>query len=552
MDNRLTIIIPYANEGVEVKNTVLSILEHSNNNVDIIVINDASDDAYNYERDLNGLPIRYILNRKRIGVAASRDLGVELCNTDYFLLLDAHMRFYDDNWVKRIIKSLDTNPNVMLCAQSKVLRLVDGVLKEQSTDKVFWGAYINLYSPINYFEPQWAYTNWLTSTPNIVKRREIPIVLGAGYATSKNYWNRLHGLKGLLSYGSDEILISLKIWLEGGKCILMPDVVIGHLYRFSAPYEHHSDTRIYNRLYIGYILCPLKYQKKLKAIQRTRSAQEFQEACKLFYDYFSEIKKEKDSFDKIKRHDFSSFEVLNNIFRHRDKEPIKRKEQYILKCIFNIISKICISDNIGLIYGKLGTSILLYHYARYTKNRFIMSVANDYLEAVIKKIDTVNCLNIPNGLLGIGWGISYLYQQKFICGDINDVLSEIDKKVEELAPNRMEDLNIEYGLGGVIRYVLTRLHDVENSSKRFVFNKDFLEELYIRAKDVIDNNIQNNCSDAYMEYILHYENKKTSDPASIYDILMLPSWNKYSKKNNDISLYGLTGMCLEHILSQMQ
>ena len=37
-------------------------------------------------------------NEVRMGVAASRDYGINYCTTPYFLLLDGHMRFYDAAW----------------------------------------------------------------------------------------------------------------------------------------------------------------------------------------------------------------------------------------------------------------------------------------------------------------------------------------------------------------------------------------------------------------------------------------------------------------------
>lgn len=88
----------------------------------------------------------------------------------------------------------------------------------------------------------------------------------------------------------------------------------------------------------------------------------------------------------------------------------------------------------------------------------------------------------------------------------------------------MQNLDLEYGLGGIVRYVLSRM----------------------------DEKICSNCPDVYVEYILYYEKKKEIDPPSIYDILMLPGWNKYSKACKDISLHGLSGLCLEFILQQQQ
>ena len=107
---KLTIIIPFLNEGKEVYNTVKSIRDHSNmNEVAIILINDASNDKFNYEEIANEFNTEYYTNPSRLGVAASRDLGVKLCKTPYFLLLDAHMRFYNNKWVDRIVSELNDN-----------------------------------------------------------------------------------------------------------------------------------------------------------------------------------------------------------------------------------------------------------------------------------------------------------------------------------------------------------------------------------------------------------------------------------------------------------
>lgn len=52
----------------------------------------------------------------------------------------------------------------------------------------------------------------------------------------QNVLTRLRGLEGLRNYGADEQFISLKVWCEGGRCTLLKDVVIGHIYRKRAPY----------------------------------------------------------------------------------------------------------------------------------------------------------------------------------------------------------------------------------------------------------------------------------------------------------------------------
>ena len=64
--------------------TVKSVRETAGDMVDVITINDCS--------------VISLENEVRMGVAASRDYGINYCTTPYFLLLDGHMRFYDAAW----------------------------------------------------------------------------------------------------------------------------------------------------------------------------------------------------------------------------------------------------------------------------------------------------------------------------------------------------------------------------------------------------------------------------------------------------------------------
>ena len=119
--NKLTVIIPFLTEGEESENTLRSIREHADGEVDILVINDASTDGWDYGSVARKFRAEYVVNERRMGVAASRDLGVERCRTPYFLLLDAHMRFYDRDWVGTIVSELEGEERSLLCCQTKVL-----------------------------------------------------------------------------------------------------------------------------------------------------------------------------------------------------------------------------------------------------------------------------------------------------------------------------------------------------------------------------------------------------------------------------------------------
>ena len=62
MDCKLTIIITFKNEGEEVFNTLKSLKEKSLGKYKIILINDNSDDNFNYDYLQNEFDCLYVLN----------------------------------------------------------------------------------------------------------------------------------------------------------------------------------------------------------------------------------------------------------------------------------------------------------------------------------------------------------------------------------------------------------------------------------------------------------------------------------------------------------
>lgn len=80
---------------------------------------------------------------------------------------------------------------------------------------------------------------------------EVLCVIGTPYACSSEYWKLINGLDGLITYGTEEELLSLKVWLEGGRCLLLRDWVVGHIYRDEFPYEVPRVDVVYNRLFVA-------------------------------------------------------------------------------------------------------------------------------------------------------------------------------------------------------------------------------------------------------------------------------------------------------------
>lgn len=247
-ESRLTVIIPFLNEADEVRNTVANLRETAAGPVDILLINDASNDGYDYKSVAEAYGARYVEHRHRAGVAASRDEGVALSATDYVLLLDGHMRFPETGWDDLLLRYLPTDHRAIWSGNTLVMnREADGTVAWKETTPSF-GAYMLLD------DEAWG-IEWNRCDPAPGEEVcDVSCILGACYAFHKAYWRHLGGLEGLQQYGLDEQLISYKAWMEGGRCKLIKSLKAGHLYRKSFPYKMPDNYVERNRLFLTELL----------------------------------------------------------------------------------------------------------------------------------------------------------------------------------------------------------------------------------------------------------------------------------------------------------
>ena len=73
-------------------------------------------------------------------------------------------------------------------------------------------------------------------------------MLGAFYAFTRSFWELIKGLEGLTGYGFDEPFISLKAWYLGGRCLLLRDFYVGHLYREDFPTKVNAERFYANQM----------------------------------------------------------------------------------------------------------------------------------------------------------------------------------------------------------------------------------------------------------------------------------------------------------------
>lgn len=465
----LTVIITFLNENVEVLRTLESLKKHTYSDIDIILVNDHSDDCYDYKGVAQQYDALYVENSARMGVAASRDKGVNMVKTPFALLLDAHMRFYSADWYDILMRNLHDSSNIIFCCQSKVLyKVCEEIKSVQSTYTT--GAFVNMDAYSNDFLG----VSWLCP-PNVLKDDkaiDIPCILGAGYAFSVDFWKKLHGLNGLIKYGLDEQFVSLKAWMSGGKCQLIPNIELGHVYRDFAPYEMSGLEFVYNKMLITLLLFPETSKYEVFARFRTKNAEIYEKAYKMILSNQVWIEKEKIYLQSIFKRNWKDIYAMNTLYLESNKS-----EESNVELMFRTILLADFTKDFAIFDGNCGKLLVCMLWAKWQKSEFFEKLSSSLYEKITNQVTTVIGVNMSNGLLSLGWTIEFLNQNKLISCDTNEVLADIDEKVLALNCRKIKDTTFGSGVRGIIAYVYARILGCRQSGKPSPFDDKFVNDL---------------------------------------------------------------------------
>ena len=467
-DRQLTLIIPFLNEGEEVENTIRSVREFGGDRIEIFAINDCSYDSYPYMERLGSIPgVTYILNRKRLGVAGCRDKGAALCRTPYFLLLDAHMRAYDDSWLTEIPRLLREDDRRILCCQGNALEKTPAGVAPSET-ATHYGARMIISR-----RPPVPGIDWIDEDfEPAVDTAPIPAVLGAGYAATPRYWRSIGGLKGLSQYGCDEQFISLKAWLDGGECLLLKKAVLGHIYRKSMPYGVDRATPMFNNLLVTETLFPLRERIMARAAAYAADKQRFAEAFQRLRAYLEsnpDLRKEypchRQRCDR-----FIRFNSRPSAVERKIKEDIGSRIDEIRD------AAAAIPAGPGLFEGKIGRALWLFHYARHAHDSDMRSLAKGLVESVAESLP-LGDISFGSGLSGIGWALIYMSGQGFIDAPAH-ALSAIDRSMPA-SIHGVSDTSFEHGTAGILAYACAR---AATDARGFISgNQDLFDSMAAKA-----------------------------------------------------------------------
>jgi hypothetical protein len=139
-------------------------------------------------------------------------------------------------------------------------------------------------------------------------------------------------------------------------------------------------------------------------------------------------------------------------------------------------------NDIGLFNGKMGIAITFYLLGRDENNRVYTNFGNDLIDEISKTLSKDISIDFGSGLSGIGWGIEYLIQNHYVEGNSLKVCRQIDQKIIEFDPKRINDISLEKGLWGLLHYVLIHLKGCYLQKDICPFDTEYLNDLYTKTK----------------------------------------------------------------------
>lgn len=159
------------------------------------------------------------------------------------------------------------------------------------------------------------------------------------------------------------------------------------------------------------------------------------------------------------------------------RNDVALSDAFVERIVRHLIMHASFLPDLGLYNGKMGIVVFFAHYARYTGDALYDDFAGELMNEINNEIHTDIPFHFESGLCGIGWGIAYLLENKFMDGDINDILSEIDEKIMETDIKRIKDVSLRTGLAGILLYIKKRIQLFSSNQQHCVFDELYLNDI---------------------------------------------------------------------------
>ena len=157
----------------------------------------------------------------------------------------------------------------------------------------------------------------------------------------------------------------------------------------------------------------------------------------------------------------------------------KDEDELLGWCIRVLKQELSKMQSVGLMNGKMGVCLAMYHFESLISCTNATILGDSLVDDIFRNISKNLTLDFSDSLGGIGWGLGHALQQKFVEGDADDLLIDVDKKyMLSLVYKKPGELGLMSGMSGYGFYFLSRIKCNNAHDEHFftITNKYCLEK----------------------------------------------------------------------------
>lgn len=232
---KASVIICYYNEAPSaLLRTIKSIIVRSPNQLieEILVVDDYSRDGYKADdlRPLIGSGlVKMVRTAKREGLIRARLFGAGMARGDVLIFLDSHVEA-NIGWLEPLIEVVQENKTDIACPMIDLI----------NADTMIYSASPMVQGGLNWalnFKWDSVPSDKLKTYDDFIRPIESPTMAGGLFAIHRDYFYHLGSYDSEMElWGGENIELSLRTWMCGGRILILPCSRLGHIFRKTRPY----------------------------------------------------------------------------------------------------------------------------------------------------------------------------------------------------------------------------------------------------------------------------------------------------------------------------
>ncbi|MGH0134009.1 UNVERIFIED_CONTAM: hypothetical protein FKN15_053779 [Acipenser sinensis] len=203
-------------------------------------------DAY-IKKNLPG-KVKLVRNAKREGLIRGRMIGASQATGEVLVFLDSHCEV-NEMWLQPLLTPIKEDRRAVVCP---VIDIISADTLSYSSSPIVrggfnWGLHFK-WDPVPLSE--------LNGPEGATVPIRSPTMAGGLFAMDRKYFNELGQYdSGMDIWGGENLEISFRIWMCGGRLLIIPCSRVGHIFRKRRPYGSPGgqDTMAHNSLRLAHV-----------------------------------------------------------------------------------------------------------------------------------------------------------------------------------------------------------------------------------------------------------------------------------------------------------